>query len=79
MPEGGERQFDVRCPGGVLHCKLIDDDKIEVKCSHWRCTEDGKYVVLHRYSFEGELIKTVKFADPVNKRPGARNIRKVNR
>lgn len=82
MPEPGERKVDIRCPGGVLHYKRIDDEcvtLIEFKCSHWFCTENGKYVALHRYSFDGELIETIKFADPVNKRPGARNIRKVNR
>lgn len=66
-----EDVFDVRCSGGALHFKVIDGNRIEVKCNHWRCT-GGDSVVLHRYSFpECELLETLKFKDPVIRGRGA--------
>lgn len=68
---------DVRCPGGALHFKVIDGNRIEVKCNNWRCT-GGDSVVLHRYSFpEGELLETLKFRDPVIRGRGAHVERKL--
>ncbi|OBJ08280.1 hypothetical protein A5625_15290 [Mycobacterium sp. 1465703.0] len=62
--ELGELRLDARCPGGKLHFRVIDGERIEVKCTHWQCTESGKFVAIHRYSFDGELLETLKFKDP---------------
>lgn len=61
--ELGELILDARCPGGKLHFKVIDGNRIEVKCTHWQCTDGGKYVAIHRYSLDGELLETLKFTD----------------
>jgi hypothetical protein len=54
---------EVRCLASVLHFKVIDGDRIEVKCSHRLCTQGGM-AVLHRFSFDGELLETLTFKDP---------------
>lgn len=64
--DNSPRVVDVRCPNTYdLHFKVVDGDKIEIKCKNKRCTGGGKNVVLHRYSFPGgEFIETLKFQDP---------------
>lgn len=57
-------ELSVRCPVGDLLFKVIDGDRIEVKCRNVRCT-GGKSVVLHRYSFTGEHLETLVFTDPI--------------
>lgn len=73
-----ETVVEVRCPNVLteLHFKIIGDVKgtIEVKCKNKRCTGGGKTVVLHRYSFPGPSVETLRFADPEAAR--ARHVRK---
>jgi hypothetical protein len=71
-----ERAAEVRCPSGDLHFKVIDGDRIEIKCTNKRCT-GGNTVVLHRYSIpDGVLIETLRFKDPIVRGRGARTFRK---
>lgn len=65
----------VRCASGELHFKVIDGDRIEIKCGNRHCT-GGDSVVLHRFSFEGEHLETLKFKDPFSRGHGARRHRK---
>jgi hypothetical protein len=58
-----ETTLDVRCPSGDLYFKVIDGDRIEVKCGNIRCT-GGDSVVLHRYSLTGDYLETLKFRNP---------------
>jgi len=58
-----------------LHLKIVDGDKIEIKCNHRRCTDGGRMVVLHRFSSAGEYLDTLTFKDPIRGR-GAREFRK---
>ena len=55
------RVIGARCPSG-LQFKVIDGNRIEVKCRSRVCTR-GDSVVLHRFSFDGELLETLKFKD----------------
>lgn len=70
-----QRAAEVRCDASVLHFKVIDGERIEVKCTHRLCTQGGM-AVLHRFSFDGELLETLTFKDPVVRGRGARNSRK---
>jgi nitrite reductase/ring-hydroxylating ferredoxin subunit len=55
---------EVRCSDNRWHFNIIDGNKIEVRCKQQNCTE-GKYVVLHRFALNGELLETLKFTDPI--------------
>jgi hypothetical protein len=70
-----QHSADVRCDARVLHFRVIDGDRIEVKCTHRMCTEGG-IAVLHRFSFDGELLETLTFKDPVVRGRRAQNSRK---
>lgn len=59
---------EVRCPA-VLQFKVIDGNRIEVKCRSYGCTH-ATDVVLHRFSFDGALLETLRFKDPA-RGPGA--------
>lgn|GEM_PF-6891207 len=54
---------EVRCPGGALHLKIVNGE-IEVKCNHIRCTQGNRIVALHRFSADGEFLRTLTFKNP---------------
>ena len=55
--------MDLRCVS-TLHAKLTDD-QLEVVCKRRACGAEPGVVVLHYFNIHtGELIKTLRFADP---------------
>jgi hypothetical protein len=54
--------MELRCPNGIKFGE-ITSDFIEVKCRSKRCGAGPETIVLHRFSHEGELIRTLRFRD----------------
>ena len=59
--------IDLRCEA-KKHGVLIDDDTVEIKCNSRWCGAKPGTVVLHRFSSKtGELLETLRYADPIVK------------
>jgi hypothetical protein len=54
---------ELRCPNGIKFANL-DENFIEVVCRSQRCGKRPGVIVIHRFSHEGELLRTMKFRDP---------------
>jgi hypothetical protein len=54
---------ELRCPNGIKFAE-IGPDFIEVVCRSQRCGKRPGVIVLHRFSHEGELLRTMKYRDP---------------
>lgn len=57
--------MDLRCPNGIKFA-VLTDEYVEFKCRSTRCGAEAGVVVLHRFSLRtGDLIKTLRFREPV--------------
>lgn len=66
-PDVREEDAELRCKAGVLAGIIRTHQGIrcvEVKCTHWRCTQGEAVSVFHYYSCEtGALVDTVIYRD----------------
>lgn len=57
---------ELRCESNRLHAVVVDG-LIEIKCPSRWCRsnpDDNNQVVLHRFTPEGKLVKTIRFRNP---------------
>lgn len=54
---------ELRCPNGIKFAE-IGPDFIEVRCRSQRCGKVPGVIVIHRFSHEGELLRTKRYRDP---------------
>lgn len=54
--------MELRCPNGIKFGELTEEF-VEVKCRSKRCGAKPGVIVLHRFSHQGILLKTLRFRD----------------
>ena len=66
LEELPEESFDLRCEH-KLHGRVLQDGRVEVKCSSSFCGAEPGVVVLHRFDLHTRDVETLKVKDPGRK------------
>lgn len=55
--------MDLRC-SNKLHCRVLEDGRVEVKCSSAFCGAKKGVVVLHRFDLHTGAVETRRYKEP---------------
>lgn len=69
-----DNDVEMRCPGTLQAIMKSNEELVEIKCHHIRCTQGKPVSVFHYYSAKtGELVDTKTFQDVGRKFTNARS------